>query len=116
VDLAEYLQQLPPLEGVVSPNEAMAVRGERTYRRWCASCHGVDALGNETRFAPALKHQHREYLLKEIRMVSAPHRLSLGSDVMRVLDSLNTQATAGIADYVSRIPEPQPRQRVSPQP
>jgi cytochrome c553 len=109
-DLAEYLRQRPLLRVPASVNAPMAELGERSYRRWCASCHGTDALGNETRFAPALKHQHREYLLKEIRMVSAPHRMSLGSDVMRVLDSLNTQATAGIADYISRIPEKPPRQ------
>jgi cytochrome c553 len=103
VDLATYLQRCAPLAVAPSNNQQLAARGGRSYRRWCEACHGSAAAGADDRFVPALRHQRREYLLKELRMVSATHRLSVRSDVMRVLDSLSTETTAGIADYVSRI-------------
>jgi cytochrome c553 len=103
VDLAAYLQQCAPLKVTASSNEEAIARGARSYRRWCAACHGPDATGDDDRFVPSLRHQRREYLLKELRMVSSVHRLSVSSEVMRVLDSLNSDSTAGIADYVSVI-------------
>lgn len=106
-DLAEYLQRCAPLQVRGGGNEELALRGARNYRRWCASCHGEDAGGNETKFVPSLRHQHRQYLLKELRMVAAAHRLSVRSDIMNVLDSLHSDAIAGIADHVSELGSPQ---------
>jgi cytochrome c553 len=105
VDLATYLQQRPALKVAASNDQQLVARGSRSYRRWCEACHGSAASGDDDKFVPALRHQRREYLLKEIRTVSATHRLSVRSEVMRVLDSLSTETTAGIADYVSRIEE-----------
>jgi cytochrome c553 len=105
VDLAAYLQLCVPLGVAASNNQQLVERGARSYRRWCEACHGSAARGDDDRFVPALRQQRREYLLKEIRTVSATHRLSVRSEVMRVLDSLSTETTAGIADYVSRIEE-----------
>jgi cytochrome c553 len=102
-DLATYLRQCAPLEVASSSNQQLVMRGARSYRRWCAACHGSDATGDDDEFVPALRDQRREYLLKELRMVAAVHRLSVRSDVMVVLDSLNAESTAGIADYVSGI-------------
>lgn len=102
-DLATYLQRCAPLQVVRSSNPQLVERGGRNYRRWCAACHSPDASGDDDRFVPALRHQRREYLLKELRTISSAHRMSVRSDVLRVLDSLNDASTAGIADYVTGI-------------
>lgn len=102
-DLAEYLQGSAPLPMASSVNQALAERGARSYRRWCADCHGADASGDDAEFVPSLRHQRREYLLKELRTVASAHRMSVGPETMSTLDSLNAESTAGIVDYISHI-------------
>lgn len=100
-DVASFLRDSAPLQVVGSANREMAKRGARNYQRWCASCHESDASGDDAAFVPALRHQHHAYLLKELQMVSAQHRLDVSADVMRTLDSLDTAELAGIADHVA---------------
>lgn len=103
IDVAEYLRISEPLAVPVSRNDQLAARGERNYSRRCAQCHGKDATGNDARFVPGLRYQQHPYLLKQLQMLSAQHRLSVGPEVLRVMDSLSAEAVAGIADHVSRI-------------
>ena len=102
-NLATYLQQSAPLQVTASDNDSLAERGARSYRRWCVSCHGADASGKDAQFVPSLRQQRREYLLKELRSVASAHRMSVEGEAMSELDSLNTEATAGIVDYISRV-------------
>jgi cytochrome c553 len=102
-DLATYLQRCAPFQAAASSNAQLVARGGRNYRRWCAACHGSDATGDDEKFVPALRPQRREYLLKELRSISNAHRMSVRNEVLRVLDSLNNESTAGIADYVAGI-------------
>jgi cytochrome c553 len=108
MDLATHLQRCSPQAVTGRSNQQLVTNGARSYRRWCEACHGSDATGDDDRFVPALRYQRREYLLKEIRMVASAHRMSVRSDIMRVLDSLSTETTAGIVDYIATIEAPQP--------
>ncbi len=103
VDLAAFLNGCPPLPVLPSSNDVLAQRGARSYQRWCASCHAADARGDDARFAPGLRHQHHAYLLKQLQMTAALHRMSIRAEVLNVFDSLSAQQTAGIADHISRI-------------
>ena len=66
VSVAEYVASLPPvrLEPVLEAGDAQA--GQQVYQT-CIACHGPDARGNETLFAPPLVGQHDWYLLGQLQ-------------------------------------------------
>lgn len=105
-DLAGYLNSLPIPSVSEAGNGENLELGEASYRQWCSSCHADDGRGDDDGFVPSLRNQHYRYLLKEMRSMTAGHRINLEPDLMRFLGSLAPDELAGIADYVSRLRGP----------
>jgi cytochrome c553 len=105
-DVALYLNSLPPLSARNTAVARLLSLGESSYRRWCVGCHEADARGDEDGFVPALRNQHYEYLLREMRAMSAGHRMNMDADTRRAMSNLKSDELTAIAHYLSRLHGP----------
>lgn len=105
-DVASFLSNLAPLTSPVSGNGKQLELGEAIFQYQCASCHEDDARGDDDGFVPSLRNQHYSYLVQQIRSISMWHRGNVEEDLVRFLDSLPTDETFAVADYLSRLRTP----------
>lgn len=56
--------------------------------------------------SPSLRDQHYSYLVWQMRSVAGARRLHVDADVAKALDGIDSEQIAAIADYLSRLPEP----------
>jgi cytochrome c553 len=105
-DLALYLTNLPPPQGVHTGGGKYLSLGEASYRQFCSSCHQEDGRGDDEGFVPSLRNQHYRYLMKEMRKLAAGHRFTVDEDLARFLKSLKADEMQGLADYLSRMQGP----------
>lgn len=103
VNVAAYVNSLPPVNQAARGNGKFVSLGEAMYREQCSSCHGDDARGDEDGFVPSLRHQHYPYLLAEMDELAAGHRTNVDEDLIRFLSSLDADERMGLADYLSRM-------------
>lgn len=101
-DLASYLSALPPVKEPETGDGGGVNLGEAIYREQCASCHEADARGDDDGFVPSLRNQHYSYLLQQMRGLASSHRHNVDSNLVRFLDSLDTDELTAVADYLSR--------------
>ena len=80
--------------------------GEAIFHEQCASCHEEDARGDDDGFIPSLRDQHYSYLVRQMRSLAASHRLNVDADLVRFLDSFETDERTSVADYLSRLRGP----------
>jgi cytochrome c553 len=105
-DLAAYLSQLPVARLPETADGSGVELGEAIYQEQCASCHEDDARGDDDGFIPALRDQHYSYLVRQMRSLAASHRLNVDADLVRFLDSFDTEEITAVADYLSRMRGP----------
>ena len=105
-DIAAYLSHLPATRAVETSDGKGAELGEAIYQEQCASCHEEDARGDDDGFVPSLRDQHYSYLVRELRALAASHRLNVDTDLVRFIDSLDTEEMTAVADYLSRMRGP----------
>lgn len=105
-DVATFLSNLAPLTSPVTGNGKQLELGEAIFQDQCASCHEDDARGDDDGFVPSLRNQHYSYLVHQIRNISTWHRANVEEDLVRFLDSLPTDETFAVADYLSRTRTP----------
>jgi len=105
-DVAAYLSHLPALGAPETADGAGVELGEAVFQEQCASCHEEDARGDDDGFVPSLRDQHYSYLVREMRALAASHRLNVDADLVRFIDSLDTEEMTAVADYLSRLREP----------
>jgi cytochrome c553 len=105
-DVALYLNSLPPMAAHNTAIARLLSLGEVSYRQWCSGCHEDDARGDDDGFVPALRNQHFEYLLREIRAMSAGHRMNMDADIRRAMVTLKSDELTAIAHYLSRLRGP----------
>jgi cytochrome c553 len=105
-DLAGYLSALPAGRFPETGDGTGVELGEAIFQEQCASCHEEDARGDDDGFIPSLRDQHFAYLVRAMRGIGASHRLNIDSDLARFLDSLDTEETTAVADYLSRLRGP----------
>ena len=105
-DLAAYLSHLPPVHLPETSDGKGVELGEAIFQEQCASCHEEDARGDDDGFVPSLRDQHYSYLVREMRALAASHRLNVDQDLVRFLDSLDTEEMTAVADYLSRMRGP----------
>jgi cytochrome c553 len=103
VDVAAYVNTLPPVTKVATGNGKYVPLGEAMFREQCTSCHGDDARGDEDGFVPSLRNQHYPYLLAQIDELGAGHRTNVDEELIRFLNSLARDEKQGLADYLSRM-------------
>lgn len=80
-------------------------KGAQLYARYCAACHGPDALGNSVKVTPALAGQRRAYLIKQLADFSELERESRAMHaVVARSDASHPQAWADVAAYLNGLP------------
>lgn len=80
--------------------------GEAIFQDQCASCHQDDGRGDDDGFIPSVRDQHYNYLVRQMRTIASWHRLNVDADLVRYLDSLDTEEATAVADYLSRMRGP----------
>lgn len=105
-DLAGYLSELPAVRVPETGDGDGVELGEAIFQEQCASCHEEDARGDDDGFVPALRDQHYGYLVRAMRGLGASHRLNVDDDLVRFLDSFDTDEITAVADYLSRLRGP----------
>jgi cytochrome c553 len=80
--------------------------GEAIFQEQCASCHEEDGRGDDDGFVPSLRNQHYSYLVRQTRSIGSWHRLNVDADLVRFLDSLDSDELTAVADYLSRLRGP----------
>jgi cytochrome c553 len=105
-DLAGYLSDLPVTRFPETSDGGGVELGEAIFQEQCASCHDKDARGDEDGFIPSLRDQHYGYLVRAMRGMGASHRLNVDADLVRFLDSFDTDEITAVADYLSRMRGP----------
>ena len=105
-DLAAYLTRLPAAEFPETADGEGVELGEAIFQEQCASCHEEDARGDDDGFVPSLRDQHYSYLVQQTRALAASHRLNVDADLVRFIDSLDTDEMTAVADYLSRLRGP----------
>ena len=105
-DLAGYLSQLPTVRFPETADGKGVELGEAIYQEQCSSCHEEDARGDDDGFIPSIRDQHYSYLVRQMRSLAASHRLNVDADLVRFLDSFETDEMTAVADYLSRLRSP----------
>ncbi|MET0535851.1 MAG: c-type cytochrome [Steroidobacter sp.] len=105
-DVAGYLNSLQPAHFPATGDGAGVELGEAIFHEQCASCHEQDARGDDDGFIPSLRDQHYSYLVRQIRSIAAWHRLDVDDNLVRFLDSMDTEEMNAVADYLSRMRGP----------
>ncbi|HKQ12705.1 MAG TPA: c-type cytochrome [Steroidobacteraceae bacterium] len=105
-DLAGYVSQLPFARFPETSDGTGVELGEAIFQEQCASCHEEDARGDDDGFIPSLRNQHYSYLVRQMRSLAAAHRLNVDADLVRFIDSLDTEEMTAVADYLSRLRGP----------
>lgn len=106
VDVAAYVNSLPPVRSAATGNGKFVSLGEAIFREQCTSCHGEDARGDDDGFVPSMRNQHYGYLLTTMEELAAGHRTNVDEELIRFLGSLDAQERQGLADYLSRMKGP----------
>jgi cytochrome c553 len=105
-DLAAYLSSAPAVRFPETGDGTGGELGEAIYHEQCASCHEEDARGDDDGLIPSLRDQHYSYLVRQMRSLAASHRLNVDPDLVRFLDSFETEEITAVADYLSRLRSP----------
>lgn len=105
-DVTGYLNSLPPASFPQTGDGRGLELGEAIFQEQCASCHEEDGRGDDDGFVPSLRDQHYSYLVRQMRSIASWHRLNVEQDLVRFLDSLDTEEATAVADYMSRMRGP----------
>jgi cytochrome c553 len=105
-DLSGFLNSLPRSSFPQTGDGRGLELGEAIYQDQCASCHQEDGRGDDDGFIPSVRDQHYSYLVRQMRSIASWHRLNVDADLVRYLDSLDTEETTAVADYLSRMRGP----------
>ncbi len=103
IDLASYLNNLTPSAAAqVGTGEATAL-GRGIFHEQCAGCHGREASGDRAGFVPSLRHQHYDYLLKQMHQLAQGYRHNVDAELVLFMRSFDERDMRGTADYLSRL-------------
>lgn len=105
-DLSGYLNSLSPTSFPQTGDGRGLELGEAIFQDQCASCHEQDGRGDDDGFIPSIRDQHYSYLVRQVRSIASWHRLNVDADLVRYLDSLDTEEATAVADYLSRMRGP----------
>ena len=107
-DVADYISSLKPTGPGVSGDGEQLAHGASVYAQRCASCHGLQGEGDQLKAYPRLAGQHYPYVLRQLHDAVEGRRPNFSKAHVRLLASMERDDYIGIADYLSRIPQPLP--------
>ncbi len=108
--LAEYFSKQKPAEGAAK-NQATLELGQKIWRAGiaskgvpaCAACHGPAGSGIPVQY-PALKGQHAEYTLAQLKAFRERQRANDPEEMMRMTaNALTDYEMAAVADYIAGL-------------
>jgi cytochrome c553 len=106
VDIAAYVNNLPMREPAGTGDGTGVALGRGIFHEQCASCHKLDAHGDEVGFVPSLRGQQYTYLVDQLEKLAEGRRHNADEDLVRFWRSLEEQDVRGTADYLSRLAGP----------
>jgi cytochrome c553 len=106
VNVAAYLNGLPPREDIETGDGSKVNLGEAIFREQCSSCHEEDARGDDDGFIPSIRNQHYSYLLRQMHALRNGHRRNIDRDLDGFIGSLPEDELRATADYLSRLRGP----------
>jgi cytochrome c553 len=106
VDIAAYVNNLPMREPAGTGDGSRAALGRGIFHEQCASCHKLDAHGDDEGFVPSLRGQQYTYLVDQLEKLAEGRRHNVDEDLVRFWRSLEDQDVRGTADYLSRLAGP----------
>ncbi len=106
VDIAAYLNNAPLISAAQNGAGDHLSLGEGIFHEQCASCHALDARGDDDGFVPSLRSQHYAYLVAQIHGLAAGRRHNVDENLMRFFRSFEDSDIAAVADYLSRLQGP----------
>jgi cytochrome c553 len=77
--------------------------GASVFLALCADCHGAVGLGDATTRVPRLAGQHAPYLMRQMQEGAGGGRPNMVASHRALLNRLDVQDYAGIADYLARM-------------
>lgn len=79
--------------------------GERAYKQFCASCHGLEAHGAPDTVTPALAGQLLPYLVRELVDMAEANRVATEMHRLVARKELSSaQAISNVAHYINELP------------
>ncbi len=102
-DVARFVADLPPVVETGIGNGYELQRGVNVYRAQCASCHGAQGEGNDTRSIPRLAGQHQLYVMRQLQDAADERRPNLRCAHGAIGRNLRFEEIQGVADYLSRL-------------
>jgi len=105
-DIAGYLNRLPSTYETQHGDGKDLALGGAIFHEQCASCHRPDAHGDEDGFVPSLRHQHYDYLVRQLHRLAQGDRHNVDENLVRFLRSFDEQEIQAVADYLSRLRGP----------
>jgi cytochrome c553 len=106
VDLAAYLNGLEPTQSTMTGKGSNVPLGRGIVHEQCASCHGLDAHGDQDGLVPSLRNQHYSYLSAQIGKLAEGRRHNVDEELVRFLQTFDAKDVDGVADYLSRQRSP----------
>lgn len=106
VDLAAYLNRLPMQQPAGSGSGERVALGGAIFHEQCASCHHLDAHGDDEGYVPSLRNQQYSYLVSQLGKLAEGSRHNVDEDLVRFWRSLDRRDVRAVADYLSRLNGP----------
>lgn len=108
-NVVAYISTLPMnpahSKGPWSPGSKQYKQGEKTYRKFCAGCHGDNGEGNNELAYPRLQGQHFQYMSRQIRQVKNGMR-EVHPAMQAVVDKLDLEQLEQAINYASYFAVP----------
>lgn len=106
-DIAAFLNSLPlPGHNDKGPGSDLA-RGKALYEKDCVSCHGERGEGDAGKFYPVTAGQHYRYMVRQIVEIRDGSRRNANPKMVKVVKDYSTSDIGSVADYMSRIGQPE---------
>lgn len=103
VDVAVYLNNLPITVPAGTGDGKGVALGRGIFHEQCASCHHLDAHGDDEGFVPSLRNQQYTYLVAQLKKLAEGRRHNVDEDLVRFWRSLEPGDVTATADYLSRL-------------
>ena len=105
-DVAAYVESLRPNPRPQVGRGQNIAYGARSFKSYCASCHGEAGEGLREAPVPALRGQHYSYLLLQLQGFDNDRRKNVAGPLVEHMVGLSREMMEAIADYLSRLPNP----------
>ena len=86
---------------LVSPGDVAA--GREFYKKECASCHGQDGYGDDSKHIPQLAGQYSQYLLKQVKDIRTGDRFHDDPDDAGVFREYAEAEIAAMLAYLATL-------------